>query len=147
MATIVLPRLRGGKYDYCNFNCQVLTHTDFAKLYLEGHMIHFNAFDDHLDASAVLLFLDRVPVFPGTVQAAANSVRNERNDWAHCVFSKWNEAKSQHSFAEMEDLVKAMALPSSDERKIVGELKEWQNRGNCFLHDALCLVRRNDILW
>ncbi|XP_074609512.1 uncharacterized protein LOC141863734 [Acropora palmata] len=123
-----LPRL-GGKYDFCNFNCQVFMHTDFAKLYLESYMIHFNAFDDHLDASAVLLLLGRVPAFPGTVQAAANSVRNERNDWAHCVFSKWNEAKFQHSFAEMEDLVKAMALPSSHEGKIVGQLKDWQNKG------------------
>ena len=142
----VFPRLRGAKYDYCNFNCQVSTHTDFAKLYLESYMVHFNAFDDHLDASAVLLLLGRVPVFPGTVQVAANSVRNERNDWAHCVFSKWNETKFQDSFAEMEDLVKAMALPSSDEEKIVGELKDWQNKGNCFLHDALYLVRGNNVL-
>ncbi|XP_074606495.1 uncharacterized protein LOC141859558 isoform X2 [Acropora palmata] len=125
----VLPRLPGGKYDYCNFKFQVLTHTDFSKLYLESCMVHFNAFDDCLDASAVLLLLGRVPVFPGTVQAAANSVRNERNDWAHCVFSKWNEAKLQDSFAEMEDLVKAMALPSSVEEKIVGELEDWKNKG------------------
>ena len=138
-----LPRLRGGKYDYSKFHCQVHTHTDFAKLYLESHMVHFNAFDDHLDASAVLLLLGRVPVFPGTVQAAANGVRNERNDWAHCVFSKWNETKFQHSFAEMEDLVKDMALPSADEGKIVAELKDWHNKGDCFSHDALCLVGRN----
>ena len=128
----VLPRLRGGKYDYCNFNCQVLMHTDFAKLYLESYMVHFNAFDDHLDASAVLLLLGGVPVFPSAVQAAASSVRNERNDWAHCVFSKWNEAKFQRSFDEMEHLVKAMALPSSDEGKVIGEIKDWQNKGDCF---------------
>ena len=42
--------------------------------------------------------------------------------------------------------MKAMALPSSDEGKIVGELKDWENKGDCFLHDALCLVRRSDIL-
>ena len=142
-----LPRLPGGQYDYCNFNCQVRTHTDFAKLYLQSYMIHFNAFDDHVDASVVLLLLGRVPVFPGTVQAAAYSVRDERNDWAHCVFDEWNEVKFQDSFAEMEKLVKAMALPSSDEEKIVGELKDWQNKGDCFLHDALCLVRGNNILW
>ena len=126
----VLPRLPGGKYDYSNFKCQVLTHIDFSKLYLESYMVHFNAFDDCLDASAVLLLLGRVPVFPSTVQAAANSVRNERNDWAHCVFSKWNETKLQDSFAEMEDLVKAMALPSSVEEKIVGELEDWKNKGD-----------------
>ena len=73
--------------------------------------------------------------------------RKAGNDWAHCVFSKWNETKFQDSFAEMEDLVKAMALPSSSEEKIVGELKDWQNKGDCFLHDTVCLRRRNDILW
>lgn len=125
-----LPRLRGGKYDFCNFNCKVLTHTDFifAKLYLESYMVHFNAFDDDMDASAVLLLLGRVPVFPGTVQAAANSVRNERNDWAHCVFSKWNEDKYQDRFSKMEDLVKAMALNSSDQGKIVGELNPFPSK-------------------
>ena len=128
----LLPRLPGGKYDYCNFNCQVLTHTDFAKLYLESYMVHFNAFEDHLDASAALLLLGRVPMFSSTVRAAANSVRNERNDWAHCIFDEWNEVKFQHSFAEMEKLVKAMALPSSDEGKVVGELKDWQIKGDCF---------------
>ena len=143
----VLPRLRGGKYDYCSFNYQVLTHTDFAKLYLESYMIHFNAFDDHLDASAALLLLGRVPVFSSTVQAAAKSVRNERNDWAHCVFDEWNKVKFLRSFAEMEKLVKAMALPSSEEGKVVGELKDWQNKGDCFLRDALFLVRGNNILW
>ncbi|XP_015755083.1 PREDICTED: uncharacterized protein LOC107334642 [Acropora digitifera] len=125
----VLPRLRGGKYDYCNFNCQVLTHTDFAKLYLESYMVHFNAFNDHLDASAVLLLLSGVPVFSSALQAAASSVRNERNDWAHCVFSNWNQAKFQHSFDAMKHLVKAMALPSSVEGEIIGELKDWQNTG------------------
>ena len=43
--------------------------------------------------------------------------------------------------------MKAMALNSSDEGKIVSELKDWQNKGDCFLHDAVCLVSRNDILW
>ena len=82
------------------------------------------------DASAVSLLLGRVPVFSGTVQTAASSVRNERDDWVHCVFSKWNEAKFQHSFAKMEDSVKAMASP------IIGELKYWQNKGDCF-----CMMR------
>ena len=106
-------------------------------------MVHFNAFDDHLDASVVLLLLGGVPVFPRAVQAAASSVRKERNEWAHCVFSNWNEAKFQQSFNKLEQLVKAMALPSSDDRKIVGELKDWQYKGDCFLHDVVCLVSRN----
>ena len=96
-------------------------------------MMLFNAFDDHLDASAVLVLLGGVPVFSSALQAAASSVRNERKDRAHCVFSKWNQAKFQHSFDEMEHLVKAMALPYSDEGEIIGELKDWQNAGDSFL--------------
>ena len=135
-----LSRLRGGRYDYSNFNFQVHTHIDFAKLYLESYMIHFNAFDDHLEASAVLLLLSGVPAFSTALQAAARSVRKERNDWAHCVFSNWNEAKFQQSFDKLEHLVKAMALPSSHEGNVVGELRDWQQKGDCFLHDAVCLI-------
>ena len=111
-------------------------------------MVLFDEFDDHMDASAVLSLLCSVSLFSGTVLAAANRVRNERNDWAHVVFDEWNEVKFQHSFAEMEKLVKAMALPSSNEGKVVGELRDWQNKGDCFLHvdvDVVCLVSR-DIL-
>ena len=137
------PRLHDGRCDYSKFDCRILTHTDFSKLYLQSYMVHFNAFDDHLDASVVLLLLGAVPVFPRAVPAAASSVRNERNEWAHCVFSNWDEGKFQHSFDKLEQLVKAMALPLSDDRKIVGELKDWQSKGDYFLRDAVCLVNIN----
>ena len=55
----------------------------------------------------------------------------------HTVSSvKWNEDEFQDRFSKMEDLVKAMAFNSSDEGKIVGELKDWRNKGDF-----------NDILW
>ena len=127
----------GGRYDYAKFDYLVRTHTDFAKLYLERYMVHFNAFDDQLEASAVLLLLCVVPVFQGAVAVAAESVRKKRNNWAHPVFSEWNERKFQESFVEVEHLVKAMALPSSDKEKVFGELKYWQNIGDCFLHNAV----------
>ena len=125
----VHPKLPGGRCNYSLFDCRVLTHIAFAKLYVESYMAKFNAFDDHCDASALLSLLGGVPVFPVAVQAAAGDVRMARNDWAHCVFSKWDEAKFQQSFAEMEDLVRVMALPAADEGKILGELKDWQNKG------------------
>ena len=79
-------------------------------------MAKFNAFDDHCDASAVLSLLGGVPVFSAAVQAAAENVKKARNDWAHCVFSKWDQTKFQQSFTEMEHLVRILALLLMKER-------------------------------
>ena len=122
-----LPKLRGGKFDYSRFDCRVMSHVDFARLYVQNHMAHFTAFDDHCDASAVLTLLGRVPVFSVAVQTAADDVRQTRNDWAHCVFTKWDQTNFLKSFKGMEQLVRTMALP--DERKILGELKDWGTKG------------------
>ena len=124
------PKLRGGKWDYSVFDCKVLSHVDFAKLYVENYMAKFNAFDDHCDASAVLTLLGSVPVFSSSVKVAAVDVRVAvRNDWAHCVFSKWDLAKFQQVFAEMEDLVRTLGLPAADEANLLGELKDWETKG------------------
>ena len=123
------PKLTGGKYNFSLFDCRVLSHIDFAKLYVENFMAKFNAFDDHCDASAVLTLLGGVPVFSATVQAAAGDVRSLRNDWAHCVFSKWDPVKFQQSFVEMEHLVRVMALPAADEANLLGELNDWETKG------------------
>ena len=124
------PKLPSGKYNFSLFDCQVLSHIDFAKLYVENFMAKFSVFDDQCDASAVLLLLGGVPVFSAAVQAAASNVRNVRNDWAHCVFSKWDPVKFQQSFVEMEHLVRVMALPAAGEAKLLGELKDWETKGS-----------------
>ena len=123
------PKLPGGKYNISLFDCRVLSHIDFAKLYVENFMAKFSAFDNQCDASAVLTLLSGVPVFSTAVQAAASDVRNVRNDWAHCVFSEWDPVKFQQSFVEMEHLVRVLALPSVDEAKILEELKYWETKG------------------
>ncbi|XP_068732967.1 protein NLRC3-like [Montipora capricornis] len=92
-------------------------------------MAKFTAFDDHCDASAVLSLLGGVPVFSASIQIAAGDVRKARNDWAHCVFSKWDPAKFQQSFIEMDQLVRNITLPHSDEKKLLGELNDWETRG------------------
>ena len=129
----ILPRLRGGKYDYSKFNCHVTSHVDFAKLYIENHMAKFNAFDEHCDASAVLTLLGKVPVFSVPVQGAAGDVRQARNAWAHCVFSDWDPVNYQQSFAAMEHLVKALGLPIAIEGNLLKELNDWEKKGICFL--------------
>ncbi|XP_078384766.1 uncharacterized protein LOC144667229 isoform X2 [Oculina patagonica] len=123
------PKLPGGRLNYSLFDCKVTSHVDFARLYVQNHMAHFTAFDGHCDASAVLTLLGRVPVFSAAVQTAANHVREGRNDWAHCVFGIWDQTKFQKSFTEMEQLVRAMALSTADEGKLLGELKDWETKG------------------
>ena len=127
------PRLPGGRFNYSLFDCRVTSHVDFAKLYVENHMAKFNAFDEHCDASAVLTLLGKVPVFSHAVQSAAGDVRQARNAWAHCVFSDWDPLNFQQSFAEMEQLVKALALPKAVERDLLKELKDWEMKGTLFI--------------
>lgn len=122
------PKLHGGKFNYSLFKCHVNSHVDFARLYVEKHMAKFTAFDDHCDASAVLSLLVGVPVFSAAA-SAADHVRKARNDWAHCAFSKWDPAKFQKCFTEMEQLVKKLALLSVNERELIGELKDWETKG------------------
>ena len=124
-----LPKLGSGRWNYSVFDCKVSSHIDFSKLYVEIHMAKFNAFDDHCDASAVLTLLGSVPVFSSVVQTAAGVVRGARNDWAHCVFSKWDLAKFQQVFADMADLVRKLGLPAADEAKLLGELNDWETKG------------------
>ena len=124
-----LPKLSGKRWNYPKFDYKVSTHIDFAKLYVENFMAKFNAFDDHCDASAVLTLLGSVPVFSSVVQTSAGVVRVVRNDWAHCMFSKWDVAKFQQGFADMADLVRKLGLPAKDETKLLGELNDWETKG------------------
>ena len=127
-----LPRKPGGKYDYPTFDYRVTSYIDFAKLYVENHMAKFNAFNEHCDASAVLALLGKVPVFSAVVQTAAGDVRKARNAWAHCVFSEWDLGGFEQSFADMEQLVKSLGLPSADETAVLIELNDWQNKSNLY---------------
>ena len=128
----ILPRKPGGKYDYPTFDYRVTSYIDFAKLYVENHMAKFNAFNEHCDASVVLTLLGKVPVFPAHVQTVAGDVRKARNAWAHCVFSEWDLGGFQQSFADMEQLVKSLGLPSADETAVLRELNDWQNKGSFY---------------
>ena len=126
---ILHPKLPGGRHNYSLFDCRVISHIDFAKLYVENFMAKFNAFNDHCDASAVLTLLGNVPVFSGPVQTVAGDVRVVRNAWAHCVFSDWDPSKFKQVFASMEKLVITLGLPAVHEAKLLGELKDWETKG------------------
>ena len=121
------PKLRSGKLNYSLFDCRVKSHVDFARLYVRNQMAHFTAFDDQCDASVVLTLLGRVPVFSATVQTAAVDVRQARNDWAHCDFTKWDQTSFLRSLTDMKQLVRSMFLPN--EKKILEELEDWETKG------------------
>ena len=135
------PKLPGGKYNFSLFDCRVLSHVDFAKLYVENFMAKFNAFDDHCNPSAVLTLLGSVPVFSVPVQAAAADVRGIRNAWAHCVFSKWDLVKCQQSFVVMESMVRVMAPTAADEAKLLLELKYWETAGITLYTDKCVILQ------
>ena len=123
-------KLAGGKFDFAKFDYKVTNHVNLAKLYLKPFMAKFNAFDEQCDASAVLLLLEGVPSFSPAVQTAASDLRDQvRNAWAHCDFTKWDAAKFQRSFQEMDVLVRSLGLTSGDEAKLLGELHDWETKG------------------
>ena len=110
------------------FDYKITSHVDFAKLFLHNYMAKFNAFNETCDASAVLLLLGRNPVF----HAAANTVREGRNAWAHCNITEWNEANFTKRFDEMKQLVTGVGLSSADGSKILEDLKDWEEKSTCF---------------
>ena len=124
-------KLPGKEWNYDAFDCKVLSHVDFSKLFLENFMAKkYSAFDEHCDASVILSLLGSVPVFSTAVKTAANAVKHRlRNDWAHCVFSKWDNAKFQQVFADMAALVSGLDLCKADREKLLEELKDWQQKG------------------
>ena len=123
-----VPKLHG-KFNYAAFDCRIMSHVDYAKLYLENYMAKFTVFDEHCDASAVLNLLGRVPVFSLAAQSAAHDVRQDRNTWAHCAFQDWDPAKFQQCFQDMKRLVNALGLPAADETKLLADLNTWEKTG------------------
>ena len=124
------PKLPNNGWNYNSFDCRVLSHIDFAKLFLENFMTkRFRAFDKHCDISVILSLLGRLPVFSAAVQRAAGSVRDARNDWAHCVFDEWNDMKFQQVFADIVCLVNELGLQAADKEKVLKDLKDWQQKG------------------
>jgi hypothetical protein len=116
-------------YDYSTFDFKVTSHVDFGKLFLQIHMAKFNAFDETCDAFAVLSLFGGIPVFPPTLQTAANVVREGRNAWAHCKFTEWDERNFRKRFDDMKQLVTEVGLSPADESKVLADLKDWEDKG------------------
>ena len=111
-------------YDYC-----VKDEMSLAKLFMKPFMAQFNAFDSSFDSSAVLAVLCGALPF-ASVQPIAEVVRLKvRNEWAHCDFTAWTEAHYDTCFDLMEDLVKNLRITTSDQARVLDELRLWRTQG------------------
>ena len=119
------------KFDYSTFDYKVTSHVDLVKLFLPTHMAKLKAFDKTCDASAVLNLLNKIPVFSGALQNAANIVKEGRNVWAHCNFAEWTEANFKTRFDEMKQLVVEVGrlLPHANIPNVLSELRDWKDKG------------------
>ena len=112
------------------FDRQVRSEVDFAKLFLEPHMCNFTSLKD-CDLLTSLALLSKVPAFKPDVKAAAETVRMLVKEWAHCNPVNWDQAKSLQSFREMKRLVGVLPLASEVRSKLLGKLEFWENIGKC----------------
>jgi hypothetical protein len=92
-------------------------------------MAKFNSFNETCDASAVLILLGRIPVFPRPLQTSANKVREGRNAWGHCNFTEWNETNFAKRLGDMKKLVTVVGLSPADESKVLADLEYWEDKG------------------
>ena len=112
-------------YDY-----KVKDPLSLVKLFVQPFMSTFTGFDQTMDASVVLLVIGEATLFAKAAVHAKTVRLNIRNEWAHCNFAKWTEAKFKTDFQTMEMLLKSVKLSSEDKEKLCGELNFWKSKGN-----------------
>jgi hypothetical protein len=111
------------------FDYAVKDPLSLAKLFFKPFMSKFAGFDVTMDTSAVLSMICEAAPFVGAA-ADAKTVRSDiRNEWAHCYFVNWTEAKFIAAFQSMETLLKNVNLSRQDEQKLCDELNGWKDKG------------------
>ena len=113
-----------------SFDYSVKDPVSLSKLFVKPFMSKFTGFDQTMDISAVLSVICEAAPFTAAA-AHAKTVRSDiRNEWAHCNFAEWTEAKFLAAFQNMENLLKSVNLSSGDEKKLCDELNSWKDKGN-----------------
>ena len=121
-------RLKPSAYDYA-----VKDPLSLAKLFVQPHMCKFTGFDETMDPSAALsLISEAAPFINMDAAVHAKNVRENRNEWAHCNFAKWTEAKFDACFQDMDTLLKSVNLSLEKEQEFCNELHIWKDKGNVF---------------
>ena len=125
----------------CNYNFNIDSSLDLAKLYLPGYLAQFSGFDDSLDMTAILRLLGfrnymQIPaaVFSPHIQASADDVReNVRNKWGHVDVTEWTDALFNDSFDKLKTLVRSLGLTAGVEKNTMDQLDDWQTKGYLLL--------------
>ena len=118
-----------------NYNFNINSSLDLAKLYLPDYLCQFSGFDGSLDMTAVFLLLGLRNYMPATVfsphiQASADDVRkNVRNKWSHLVFTEWTDAMFNDCFDKLKTLVRSLGLTAGVEKNTMDQLGDWQTKG------------------
>ena len=119
----------------CNYNFNIYSSVDLAKLYLPGYLAQFSAFDESLDMTAILRLLGfknymPAPVFSSLTQVSADDVReNVRNKWGHVDFTEWTDALFNDCFDKLKTLVRSLGLVAGLEKDTLDQLADWQTKG------------------
>ena len=112
------------------FDYTVKDPLSLGKLFVQPFMSKFTGFDQTMNISTVLTVVGEAAPFIGAA-AHAKTVRSDvRNEWAHCNFAEWTEAKFKSAFQSMETLLKNINLSLEDEQKLCDELNSWKAKGN-----------------
>jgi hypothetical protein len=119
------PPLKPSAFDY-----EVKDPLSLAKLFFIPSMSKFTGFDETMDISAVLSVICEAAPFVGAAAHAKTVRSNIRNEWAHCNFANWTEAKFKAAFQSMKTLLKNMNLSPEEEQKLCDELNGWKSKGN-----------------
>ena len=115
-----------------------------TKLFVQPFMSKFTGFDQTMDASVVLLVIGEAAPFSGA-SAHAKAVRSDiRNEWAHCNFANWTEAKFEAAFQIMENLLKNVNLSTEEEQKLCDELNDWKDKGNFLMISRVLVENLNE---
>lgn len=101
-----------------------------AKLFVLPYMSMFTGFDDTMDISAVLSVISEAAPFVRSGAHARTFRSDIRNEWAHCRFATWTDAKFTVAFQCMETLLKTMNLSPHEEQKVSDELESWKDKGD-----------------
>ena len=119
----------------CNYNFNIDSSLNLAKLYLPGYLAQFSGFDDSLDMTAILRLLGfrnytPAAVFSARSRASADDVReNVRNKWGHVDVTEWTDALFNDCFDKLKTLVRSLGLTADVEKNTLDQLCDWQTKG------------------
>ena len=132
-----------------NYNFNINSSLDLAKLYLPGYLAQFSGFDDSLDMTAILRLLGHTcnnpahtctctctcifysPDPSSSIQLSADNVReNVRNTWGHCNVTDWTEVFFSDCFSKLKTLVRSLGLTPGTKNMALDQLSDWETKGN-----------------